>query len=133
VVLDMARRGALVLAILSLWLSSVMPAGAADVTKKAGGVAKYVLINVLLAAADYESAHAVQGRGGCRESNPAFSNYPGRPRFYGEGLAIDAGPELVGWLMHRKHNRLWRAPFLVVGAWHAQGVVSNLRCAAAEH
>jgi hypothetical protein len=125
----MARRGAGVLAVLSVVFSSVMPAGADGVRKKAGGVAKYVVINVLLAAADYESARAVQHPGGCRESNPFFNSYPGRARFYGEGLAIDAGPELVGWLLHRKHTRLWRAPFALVAAWHGEGIISNLRCA----
>jgi hypothetical protein len=127
----MARRGAGVLAVLGVLISSVAPAGADGMKKKAGGVAKYVIINFLLATADYESARAVQRPAGCRESNPLFSSYPGRARFYGEGLAIDAGPELVGWLMHRKHARLWQAPFAVVAAWHGQGIVSNLRCAGA--
>jgi hypothetical protein len=125
----MARRGASVLAILGVLISSVLPAGADGMKKKASGVAKYIIINVLLAAGDYESARAVQRPGSCRESNPLFSSYPGRARFYGEGLAIDAGPELVGWLMHRKHARLWQAPFAVVAAWHGQGIVSNMRCA----
>jgi hypothetical protein len=128
-----ARRGASVLAVLGVLISSVTPAGADGVRKKAGGVAKYVIINFLLATADYESARAVQRPNGCRESNPLFNSYPGRARFYGEGLAIDAGPELVGWLMHRKHARLWQAPFAVVAAWHGQGIVSNLRCAGAQH
>lgn len=129
----MARRGAGVLAVLGILVSLATSAGADSVPKKAGGVAKYVIMNVLLAAADYESARAVQRPNGCRESNPLFSNYPGRARFYGEGLAIDAGPELVGWLLHRKHARLWRVPFVVVAAWHGQGIVSNLRCAGAQH
>ena len=127
----MARRGASVLAVLVVLISSVMPAGADGAKEKAGGVAKYVFINFLLATADYESARAVQRPGSCRESNPLFSSYPGRARFYGEGLAVDAGPELLGWLLHRKHMRLWQAPFAVVTAWHAQGIVSNLRCAGA--
>jgi hypothetical protein len=129
----MARRGASVLAVLGALIFSVIPAGADGVRKKAGGVAKYVVISVLLAAADYESARAVQRPGGCRESNPLFSSYPGRARFYGEGLAIDAGPELVGWLMHRKQARLWQAPFAAVAVWHGEGIVSNLRCAGAQH
>jgi hypothetical protein len=116
---------------LGVVISSVMPAGADGAKKKAGGVAKYIIINFLLATADYESARAVQRPGSCRESNPLFSSYPGRARFYGEGLAIDAGPELVGWLLHRKHVRLWQAPFAVVTAWHGEGIVSNLRCAGA--
>ena len=124
----MTRRGASVLAVLGVLISSVIPAGADGVQKKAGSVAKYVIINLLLAGADYESARAVQRPGGCRESNPLFNIYPSRGRFYGEGLAIDAGPELVGWLLHRKHARLWQAPFAVVAAWHGQGIVSNLRC-----
>ncbi|HKT69956.1 MAG TPA: hypothetical protein VJP83_10985 [Terriglobales bacterium] len=127
----LARRGASVLAVLGVLISSVMPAGADGARKKAGGVVNYVIINFLLATADYESARAVQRPGACRESNPLFSSYPGRVRFYGEGLAIDAGPELVGWLLHRKHVRLWQAPFAVVTAWHAEGIVSNLRCAGA--
>jgi hypothetical protein len=127
----MARRGASLLAVLVVLISSVMPAGADGAKKKPGGIAKYVIINFLLATADYESARAVQHPGSCRESNPLFSSYPGRARFYGEGLAIDAGPELLGWLLHRKHIRLWQAPFAVVTAWHAQGTVSNLRCAGA--
>ena len=127
----MARRGAGVLAVLSVLVSSVMPAGAAGVRKKAGGVAKYVVVNVLLAAADYESARAVQRPGSCRESNPLFNSYPSRARFYSEGLAIDAGPELVGWVLHRKHARIWRVPFALVAAWHGRGIVSNLRCAGA--
>jgi hypothetical protein len=128
----MARRGASVLVVLGVLLSSAMPAGAESARKKAGGVAKYVILNVLLAAADYESARAVQRPGSCRESNPLFSSYPRRARFYGEGLAIDAGPELVGWFMHRKHARLWQAPFAMVAAWHGEGIVSNLRCAGAQ-
>jgi hypothetical protein len=124
----MARRGAGLLTMLSMLLWTVVPANAAGAKKKAVGVAKYVIVNVLLAAADYESAHAVQHRGGCRESNPAFGPYPSRGRFYAEGLAIDAGPELVGWLLHRKHARLWRAPFALVAAWHGAGMISNLRC-----
>lgn len=128
----MARRGASVLAVFGVLISFVIPAGADSVRKKAGGVAKYVIINLLLAAADYESARAVQRPGSCRESNPLFSTHPSRGRFYGEGLAIDAGPELVGWLMHRRHARLWQAPFAVVAAWHGEGIVSNLRCAGAQ-
>jgi len=127
----MARRGASLLAVLGVLISSVAPAGADGMKKKAGGVAKYVILNFLLATADYESARAVQRPGSCRESNPLFSSYPGRARFYGEGLAIDAGPELLGWFLHRKHARLWQAPFAVVTAWHGQGIVSNLRCAGA--
>ena len=125
------RRGASLLAVLVVLISSVKPAGADGVKKKAGGVARYVLINFLLATADYESARAVQRPGACRESNPLFSSYPGRTRFYGEGLAIDAGPELLGWFLHRKHARLWQAPFGLVAAWHGEGIVSNLRCAGA--
>jgi len=60
-----------------------------------------------------------------------FSPYPSRSRFYGEGLAIDAGPELLGWILHRKHVRLWQAPFAVVTAWHGEGIISNLRCSGA--
>ena len=125
----MARRGASLLAVLFVLISSVMPAGADGAKKKVG--AKYVIINFLLATADYESARAVQRPSSCRESNPLFSSYPGRARFYGEGLAIDAGPELLGWFLHRKHARLWQAPFAVVTAWHGQGIVSNWRCAGA--
>ena len=127
-----ARRVASVLAVLVVLISSVMPAGADGAKKKAGGVAKYVIVNFLLATADYESARAVQRPGSCRESNPLFSSYPGRARFYGEGLAIDAGPELLGWFLHRKHVRLWQAPFGLVAAWHGEGIVSNLRCAGAQ-
>jgi len=127
----MARRGASLLAVLFVLISSVMPAGADGAKKKVGGVAKYVIINFLLATADYESARAVQRPSSCRESNPLFSSYPGRARFYGEGLAIDAGPELLGWFLHRKHARLWQAPCAVVTVWHGQGIVSNLRCACA--
>jgi len=127
----MARRGASLLAVLFVLISSVMPAGADGAKKKVGGVAKYVIINFLLATADYESARAVQRPSSCRESNPLFSSYPGRARFYGEGLAIDAGPELLGWFLHRKHARLWQAPFAVATAWHGQGIVNNLRCAGA--
>ena len=126
-----ARHGASLLVVLVVLISSVMPAGADGAKKKAGGVAKYVIVNFLLATADYESARAVQRPGSCRESNPLFSSYPGRARFYGEGLAIDAGPELLGWFLHRKHARLWQAPFGVVAAWHGEGIVSNLRCAGA--
>lgn len=124
------RRAAGALAIAGLLMLLVMPLSAASVRRKAGGVAKYVVINVLLAVADYESAHAVQHRGGCLESNPVFGHYPSRARFYSEGLAIDAGPEALGWLLHRKRARMWQAPFAVVAAWHGDGLVSNLRCAA---
>jgi len=127
----MARRGASLLAVLFVLISSVMPAGADGAKKKVGGVAKYVIINFLLATADYESARAVQRPSSCRESNPLYSSYPVRARFYGEGLAIDAGPELLGWFLHRKYARLWQAPFAVVTVWHGQGIVSNLRCAGA--
>jgi hypothetical protein len=127
----MVKPWASVLAIVSLLISLVIPASAATVRKKAGGVAKYVVFNFLLAAADYETARAVQHPGGCVESNPAFGPYPSRARFYTEGLAIDAGPELVAWLLHRKHSRLWQAPFAVVAAWHGEGIISNLRCTGA--
>jgi len=124
----MARRGASLVAVGSLLVLLMMPASAAGVTRKVGTVTRYVVTNILLAAVDYESALAVQHRGGCLESNPAFGHFPSRGRFYGEGLAIDAGPELVGWLLHRKHLRGWQAPFAVVAAWHGEGIVSNLRC-----
>jgi hypothetical protein len=121
-----SRAGALL--VLPLLLASVLPAKAGEIRKNLKGPRKYVALNLLLAAADYESAHAVQHRGGCRESNVVFSPYPSRGRFYAEGLAIDAGPELVGWLLHRRHARLWRLPFAVVTAWHAEGIITNLRC-----
>lgn len=124
------RRAAVVLAMWGILMLLVMPLSAASVGKKAGGVAKYVVINVLLAVADYESAHAVQHRGGCLESNPLFGQYPSRARFYSEGLAIDAGPEVLGWLLHHKHARMWQAPFAVVATWHGEGLATNLRCAA---
>ncbi|HLK33275.1 MAG TPA: hypothetical protein VKT29_09310 [Terriglobales bacterium] len=125
----MARSGVVVLLGVAVVMGAVIPAAARETKKRAeGGVRKYVIMNLLLAAGDYESAHAVQHPGGCMESNPAFNRYPGRMRFYGEGLAIDAGPELVGWLLHRKHVSLWRLPFAVVAGWHAEGLVTNLRC-----
>jgi hypothetical protein len=124
----MRRRGAGWAAILSLVLWTVAPASGAGFKQAVRGVRKYVIINLLLAAADYESARAVQHPGGCRESNALFSHYPSRARFYGEGLAIDAGPELLGWFLHRKHVRVWQAPFAVVTAWHSEGLVTNLRC-----
>jgi hypothetical protein len=124
----MPRRAVVVLVGLGILIACVAPANAADLKKELAGVRKYVAVNLLLAAADYESAHAVQHRGGCHESNVVFSSYPSRGRFYGEGLAIDAGPELVGWLLHRKHAKYWRLPFALVAAWHAEGIVTNLRC-----
>lgn len=123
------RSRALSLAVLlGVLLWPVGSASAASFREAVRGVRKYVIINLLLATADYESARAVQHPGGCTESNPLFNHYPSRPRFYGEGLAIDAGPELLGWLLHRKHARLWQTPYAVVAAWHAQGLISNLRC-----
>ena len=124
----MHSRGAGLVALLSILLCSVNPASGADFKQAARGVRKYVIINLLLATVDYESARAVQHPGGCRESNILFNRYPSRARFYGEGLAIDAGPELLGWILHRKHVRLWPAPFAVVAAWHGEGIISNLRC-----
>jgi hypothetical protein len=128
----MLRRAVMVLVEVSVLTACVVPANAADIKKELAGVKKYVAVNLLLAAADYESAHAVQHRGGCHESNVVFSSYPSRGRFYTEGLAIDAAPELVGWLLHRKHAKYWRLPFALVAAWHAQGIVTNLRCDGAE-
>ncbi|HLX73853.1 MAG TPA: hypothetical protein VKR26_03910 [Terriglobales bacterium] len=115
-------------ALLTVLLWSVNPASAAGFKQAMRGVRKYVIINLLLATADYESARAVQHPRGCMESNSLFSRYPSRPRFYGEGLAIDAGPELLGWILHRKHVRFWQAPFAAVTAWHGEGIISNLRC-----
>ena len=112
----------------SLVLWSVTPASAGGFKQAFGGVKKYVITNLLLATADYESARAVQHPGGCMESNVLFNRYPSRARFYGEGLAIDAGPELLGWVLHRKHVRLWQAPFALVTAWHGEGIITNLRC-----
>ena len=126
----MPRRWAGFLVVMGLLLGPVTPASARRLKGALRGVRKYVIINLLLAAADYESARAVQHPGGCRESNALFSPYPGRARFYGEGLAIDAGPELLGWLLHRKHVRMWQAPFAMVSAWHGEGIVTNLRCSA---
>lgn len=125
---EMPRRGAGFVLVVSLVLWLAPPARAGGFKEAFGGVKKYVIVNLLLATADYESARAVQHPGSCRESNILFSRYPSRARFYGEGLAIDAGPELLGWLLHRKHVPLWRAPFAVVTAWHGEGIVSNLRC-----
>jgi len=117
--------------VVSLVLWSATPARAGGFKQTFGGVKKYVITNLLLATADYESARAVQHPGGCMESNVLFNRYPSRARFYGEGLAIDAGPELLGWLLHRKHVRLWQAPFALVTAWHGEGIITNLRCAGA--
>lgn len=124
----MRWRGASLVAALSISFLSASPASARGFRKAASGIKKYVVINLLLAAADYESARAVQHPGGCMESNTLFSHYPSRARFYSEGLAIDAGPELLGWFLHRKHERFWQAPFGLVSAWHVEGLISNLHC-----
>ena len=124
----MRRRGASLVAVLSIWVCLASPAGAGRLKKATSGIKKYVITNLLLATADYESARAVQHRGGCVESNALFSRYPSRARFYGEGLAIDAGPELLGWFLHRRHERFWQAPFGMVAAWHVEGMISNLHC-----
>lgn len=124
----MVRRETGLIAVIGILLWSATPATAGGFKDSVRGIKKYLIVNFLLAAADYESAQAVQHPGGCVESNGLFSRYPSRARFYGEGLAIDAGPELLGWFLHRKHARLWRVPFAVVAAWHSEGIISNLRC-----
>ena len=124
----MRELGATLVAILSICLCSASPASAGGLRKAASGIGKYVVVNLLLATADYESARSVQHPGACMESNALFGHYPSRARFYGEGLAIDAGPQLLGWFLHRKHARFWQAPFGLVAGWHVEGLITNLRC-----
>lgn len=124
----MRTHGLDLVAVAAICICLAEPASAAGFKKATSGIRKYVITNLLLATADYESARAVQRPAGCMESNRLFSRYPSRARFYGEGLAIDAGPELLGWFLHRKHERFWQAAFGVVAAWHVEGLVSNLRC-----
>lgn len=127
----MLRRGAGLAAVLGMLLGLAVPASAGHFANSVRGIKKYVILNLFLAASDYETARAVQHPGSCMESNVLFGRYPSRTRFYGEGLAIDAGPELLGWILHRKHVRLWQAPFAVVAAWHSEGIITNLRCGGA--
>ncbi|HTM89983.1 MAG TPA: hypothetical protein VL155_17390, partial [Terriglobales bacterium] len=69
----MRSRWAGLVGLLSVLLWSVNPASAAGFKQVVRGVRKYVIINLLLATADYESARAVQRPGGCMESNSFFS------------------------------------------------------------
>lgn len=124
----MLRRRAGLAVVLGVLLGLVTPASAGHFSNSVRGIKKYVILNLFLAAADYETARTVQHRGGCMESNVLFGRYPSRARFYSEGLVIDAGPQLLGWFLHRKRARMWQAPFVVVAAWHGEGIISNLRC-----
>ena len=93
------------------------------------------VLNLALAAADYESAHAVQGPRGCAETNPLFTSaHPRRATFYARGLPVDFAIEAFGWYLNRSVprklwiHRVWKYPFLAVTYSHATGLYSNLTC-----
>lgn len=93
------------------------------------------VLNLALAAADYESAHAVQGSGRCHETNPLFgSARPRRATFYTRGLPVDVAIESFGWYLNRSIprklwiHRVWKYPFLAVTYSHITGIYSNLTC-----
>ncbi len=95
-------------------------------------------VNLGLAAADYETAHANQSlalRHYCAETNPAFGGpHPTRATFYTRGLPIDIAVEAVGWYINRRVpkklwvHKVWRFPFAAVSYAHISGIASNLAC-----
>lgn len=94
----------------------------------------WALVNLGLAAADYETALRVQGPNKpCYESDPLFgSPAPSRSTFYTRGLLVDGALEGFGWILWRryrhKHHNVWRFPFVSVSTYHSYGIYTNLTC-----
>ncbi len=98
-------------------------------------------VNLALATADYETAHAFQHAPNttghwCVESNPLFGRgeVPRRATFYTRGLPLDFAIESLGWYINRKVpkklwvHKVWRFPFAAVSYSHISGIVSNVSC-----
>ena len=108
--------------------------------------ARWAGVNLGLAVADYETAHAFQYSRqwnpqhthwtNCTETNPLFGagTVPHRATFYTRGLPIDVAIEATGYLVRRKlapgwrRRMLWHMPFAAVSYAHISGIASNLTC-----